>query len=119
MVHNGIIENFRELREMLEKQGAKFTSETDTETVAHLVNSYILKGASQQEAVKASLPQLRGAFALAFLFKGQEDLMIGARKGRRWRSALATARCISARMRSRWHLLPIPSAISRTATGWS
>ncbi len=81
MVHNGIIENFRELRQMLEKQGAKFTSETDTEIVAHLVNSYLLKGASPQEAVKASLPQLRGAFALAFLFKGHGDLMIGARKG--------------------------------------
>src|ERR1700733_11612268 len=81
VVHNGIIENFRELRLMLEKQGAQFTSETDTETVAHLVNSYILKGASPQEAVKASLPQLRGGFALAFLFKGHNDLMIGARKG--------------------------------------
>src|ERR1700732_3956354 len=81
VVHNGIIENFRELRQMLEKQGAKFASETDTETVAHLVNSYLLKGASPQEAVKASLPQLRGAFALAFLFKGHGDLMIGARKG--------------------------------------
>ncbi len=81
VVHNGIIENFRELRQMLEKQGAKFSSETDTEVVAHLVNSYLLKGASPQEAVKASLPQLRGAFALAFLFKGHGDLMIGARKG--------------------------------------
>jgi glutamine---fructose-6-phosphate transaminase (isomerizing) len=81
VVHNGIIENFRELREMLQAQGAKFTSETDTETVAHLVTSYLLKGDSPQEAVKASLPQLRGAFALAFLFKGHGDLMIGARKG--------------------------------------
>jgi glucosamine--fructose-6-phosphate aminotransferase (isomerizing) len=81
VVHNGIIENFRELRQMLEKQGAKFSSETDTEVVAHLVNSYILKGASPQDAVKASLPQLRGAFALAFLFRGHRDLMIGARKG--------------------------------------
>jgi glucosamine--fructose-6-phosphate aminotransferase (isomerizing) len=81
VVHNGIIENFRELREMLEKQGAKFSSETDTEVVAHLVNSYLLTGVSPQEAVKASLPQLHGAFALAFLFKGHNDLMIGARKG--------------------------------------
>jgi glutamine---fructose-6-phosphate transaminase (isomerizing) len=81
VVHNGIIENFRELRLELEKQGAKFASDTDTEVVAHLVNSYLLKGASPQEAVKASLPQLRGAFALAFLFKGHGDLMIGARKG--------------------------------------
>jgi len=81
VVHNGIIENFRELRLMLEKQGAKFSSETDTEVVAHLVNSYILKGATPQDAVKASLPQLRGAFALAFVFRGHADLMIGARKG--------------------------------------
>jgi glucosamine--fructose-6-phosphate aminotransferase (isomerizing) len=81
VVHNGIIENFRELRAELEKQGAKFSSETDTEVVAHLVNSYLLKGASPQDAVKASLPQLRGAFALAFVFRGHGDLMIGARKG--------------------------------------
>ena len=81
VVHNGIIENFRELRLMLEREGAKFVSETDTEVVAHLVNSYLIKGASPQEAVKASLPQLRGAFALAFLFRGHGDLMIGARKG--------------------------------------
>ena len=81
VVHNGIIENFRDLRLQLEKQGAKFASETDTEVVAHLVNSYLLKGLSPQEAVKASLPQLRGAFALGFLFKGHEDLLIGARKG--------------------------------------
>ena len=81
VVHNGIIENFRELRVMLEKQGANFTSDTDTEAVAHLVNSYLLKGSSPQEAVKASLPQLRGAFALAFVFRGHGNLMIGARKG--------------------------------------
>jgi glutamine---fructose-6-phosphate transaminase (isomerizing) len=81
VVHNGIIENFRELRTELEKGGAKFASETDTEVVAHLVNSYLLKGASPQEAVKASLPRLKGAFALAFLFRGHEDLLIGARKG--------------------------------------
>jgi glutamine---fructose-6-phosphate transaminase (isomerizing) len=81
VVHNGIIENFRELRTELEKQGAKFASETDTEVVVHLVNSYLLKGCTPQEAVKASLPQLRGAFALAFLFKGHENLLIGARKG--------------------------------------
>ena len=81
VVHNGIIENFRELRIMLEKQGAKFSSETDTEVVAHLVNSYLLTGDTPQEAVKKSLPQLRGAFALAFVFKGHNDLMIGARKG--------------------------------------
>ncbi|NVN86256.1 MAG: glutamine--fructose-6-phosphate transaminase (isomerizing) [Rhodopseudomonas sp.] len=81
VVHNGIIENFRELRIQLEEQGAKFSSETDTEVVAHLVNSYLLKGYSPPDAVKAALPQLRGAFALAFVFKDHPNLMIGARKG--------------------------------------
>ncbi|KPF97758.1 glucosamine--fructose-6-phosphate aminotransferase, partial [Rhodopseudomonas sp. AAP120] len=81
VVHNGIIENFRELRNELQADGAKFASETDTEVVAHLVNSYIREGASPVEAVKAALPRLRGAFALAFLFEGHDDLMIGARKG--------------------------------------
>ena len=81
VVHNGIIENFRELRIELQKEGARFASETDSEVVAHLVNSHLLKGLSPQEAVKASLPRLRGAFALAFLFRGHDDLMIGARKG--------------------------------------
>jgi glucosamine--fructose-6-phosphate aminotransferase (isomerizing) len=81
VVHNGIIENFRKLRQGLEAKGAKFASETDSEVVAHLVHSYLLMGYSPQEAVKASLPQLRGAFALVFLFKGYRDLLIGARKG--------------------------------------
>ncbi|MCA6111817.1 glutamine--fructose-6-phosphate transaminase (isomerizing) [Bradyrhizobium cenepequi] len=81
IVHNGIIENFRELRAELEQNGASFASETDTEVVAHLVESHLKNGYSPQDAVKASLPRLRGAFALAFLFKGHNDLMIGARKG--------------------------------------
>jgi glucosamine--fructose-6-phosphate aminotransferase (isomerizing) len=81
VVHNGIIENFRELREELEKNGAKFASETDTEVVAHLVTHEMSKGRSPVEAVKAALPRLRGAFALVFLFKGETDLLIGARKG--------------------------------------
>ena len=81
VVHNGIIENFRELREELEGKGAKFGSETDTEVVAHLVTHEMKNGRSPVEAVSAALPRLRGAFALAFLFTGQEDLLIGARKG--------------------------------------
>ena len=81
VVHNGIIENFRELREELEKSGARFASETDTEVVAHLVTHEMSKGRSPAEAVKAALPRLRGAFALVFLFKGEPDLLIGARKG--------------------------------------
>ncbi|WP_441277280.1 glutamine--fructose-6-phosphate transaminase (isomerizing) [Tardiphaga sp. 172_B4_N1_3] len=81
VVHNGIIENFRELRLELEKSGAKFASETDTEVVAHLVSSYLQKGASPVDAVKQALPRLKGAFALAFVFKDHDNLMIGARKG--------------------------------------
>ena len=81
VVHNGIIENFRELRERLTDNGAKFGSETDTEVVAHLVTDEMRQGKPPVEAVAASLKQLRGAFALAFLFAGENDLMIGARKG--------------------------------------
>jgi glucosamine--fructose-6-phosphate aminotransferase (isomerizing) len=81
VVHNGIIENFRELREELERSGIKFASETDTEVVAHLVTKEMSKGRSPVAAVKAVLPRLRGAFALVFLFKGETDLLIGARKG--------------------------------------
>ena len=81
VVHNGIIENFRELRDKLGKNGAKFGSETDTEVVAHLVTEEMKSGRSPAQAVEATLKQLRGAFALAFLFVGEDNLMIGARKG--------------------------------------
>lgn len=81
VVHNGIIENFRELRERLEKSGAKFSTETDTEVVAHLVTAEMKSGKKPLEAVTASLPQLKGAFALAFIFEGENDLMIGTRRG--------------------------------------
>jgi glutamine---fructose-6-phosphate transaminase (isomerizing) len=79
-VHNGIIENFAELRTELESRGAKWT-ETDTEVVAHLVTDEMLKGAGPITAVASALPRLRGAFALAFLFSGEEDLLVGARRG--------------------------------------
>src|SRR6266581_3262703 len=81
VVHNGIIENFRELREELERSGTKFGSDSDTEVVAHLVTQEMTNGHSPAEAVAAALPRLRGAFALAFLFAGENDLIIGARKG--------------------------------------
>jgi glucosamine--fructose-6-phosphate aminotransferase (isomerizing) len=81
VVHNGIIENFRELREELLAEGRQFASETDTEVVAHLVTALMDKQMSPQEAVNAALPRLHGAFALAFLFSGEEDLLIGARRG--------------------------------------
>ncbi len=81
VVHNGIIENFRELRDELENLGVKFETETDTEVVAHLVSVEMCNGRSPLEAVQAALPRLRGVFALAFLFDNQDNLLIGARKG--------------------------------------
>jgi glucosamine--fructose-6-phosphate aminotransferase (isomerizing) len=81
VVHNGIIENFRELREELSAEGAVFATETDSEVVAHLVGLALKAGQRPREAVAAALPRLRGAFALAFLFDGEDDLLIGARRG--------------------------------------
>ncbi|WP_288413990.1 glutamine--fructose-6-phosphate transaminase (isomerizing) [uncultured Sphingomonas sp.] len=81
VVHNGIIENFKPLREELTARGRVFTSETDTEVVAHLVSEQVEAGLSPQDAVKAILPRLHGAFALAILFRSADDLLIGARLG--------------------------------------
>jgi len=81
VVHNGIIENFRELREALEKKGTVFRTETDTEAVLHLVDDLLKQGVKPVEAVRAALSQLRGAFALGFIFAGDGNLMIGARNG--------------------------------------
>src|SRR5258705_989317 len=81
VVHNGIIENFRELREALQKKGTVFKTETDTEIVLHLVDDYLNQGLKPVDAVKATLSQLRGAFALGFTFAIDDDLMIGARNG--------------------------------------
>ena len=81
VVHNGIIENFRELREALQKKGTVFSTQTDTEIVLHLVDDLLGQGLKPVDAVKATLSQLRGAFALGFIFSGDHDLMIGARNG--------------------------------------
>lgn len=81
VVHNGIIENFRELRAELQADGYVFETETDTEIVAHLVTRELDRGKTPVDAVATSLPRLHGAFALAFLFEGQDDLLIGARRG--------------------------------------
>jgi glutamine---fructose-6-phosphate transaminase (isomerizing) len=81
LVHNGIIENFKPLRDELIAEGRKFESETDTEVVGHLVAREVERGASPQEAVAAILPRLTGAFAIAFLFRDHPDLIIGARRG--------------------------------------
>ncbi len=81
VVHNGIIENFKALSDELSGRGRVFTSETDTEVVAHLVSEQVEAGLSPQDAVKAILPRLHGAFALAILFRQHDDLLIGARLG--------------------------------------
>jgi glucosamine--fructose-6-phosphate aminotransferase (isomerizing) len=81
VVHNGIIENFRELRAELAAAGLSFESETDTETVALLARHYIDQGDTPIEAARKTLKRLRGAFALCFLFDGEQDLIIAARKG--------------------------------------
>ncbi|HXV22939.1 MAG TPA: glutamine--fructose-6-phosphate transaminase (isomerizing) [Alphaproteobacteria bacterium] len=81
LVHNGIIENFQELRAELEGEGVRFETETDTEVVAHLLTRELNGQKTPEEAVAAVLPRLSGAFALAILFAGRHDLMIGARRG--------------------------------------
>ncbi|MEH6522227.1 glutamine--fructose-6-phosphate transaminase (isomerizing) [Sulfitobacter sp.] len=81
VVHNGIIENFRELRSELSEYGITPATDTDTETVAMLAQHFISEGLSPREAAVKTLGKLNGAFALAFLFEGEDDLLIAARKG--------------------------------------
>ncbi len=81
LVHNGIIENFKALRDELAGRGRTFESETDTEVVAHLVSEKVEAGMAPAEAVAEILPRLHGAFALAILFRQHPDLLVGARLG--------------------------------------
>ncbi|AZO41508.1 glutamine--fructose-6-phosphate transaminase (isomerizing) [Mesorhizobium sp. M7D.F.Ca.US.005.01.1.1] len=81
IVHNGIIENFAGLRDELIRDGYSFSSQTDTEVVAHLVARELAKGLKPVEAAHQALKRLEGAFALAIMFKGDEDLIVGARNG--------------------------------------
>jgi glutamine---fructose-6-phosphate transaminase (isomerizing) len=81
VVHNGIIENFRELKEELVGKGVTFETQTDTEVVAHLIDRALEAGRTPREAMAETLDRLRGAFAFAILFEGEDDLMIGARRG--------------------------------------
>jgi glucosamine--fructose-6-phosphate aminotransferase (isomerizing) len=81
LVHNGIIENFRPLREEMIAEGRTFESETDSEVVAHLVDHQLKQGKAPKEAVAAVLPRLHGAFAITILFRDFPDLLIGARMG--------------------------------------
>jgi glutamine---fructose-6-phosphate transaminase (isomerizing) len=81
VVHNGIIENFQDLRAELTDRGYVFQTETDTEAVANLATWFLDQGLAPQQAVAHTLARLEGAFALAFLFAGEHDLLIGARRG--------------------------------------
>lgn len=81
VVHNGIIENFKSLRDNLTAEGAVFESQTDTEVIAQLINHKLNDGLSPRDAFSSSLAELDGAFAICVLIKGEEDLMFGAREG--------------------------------------
>ncbi|HEY4266039.1 MAG TPA: glutamine--fructose-6-phosphate transaminase (isomerizing) [Micropepsaceae bacterium] len=81
LVHNGIIENFRELREELRAAGHRFESETDTEVAVHLITQYLDEGLSPEAAAKTAVKRLEGAFAMVMIFKGEERLLIAARRG--------------------------------------
>ena len=81
VVHNGIIENFHELREELEKKGHVFHTETDTEVSVHLITEYLNQGMTPEKAASAAIKRLKGAYALAIIFTGEDGLMIGARSG--------------------------------------
>ena len=103
LVHNGIIENHAELRAELEAAGQEFSTETDTETVAQLVDLNLKRGMPPIEAAGAALQRLEGAYALAMIFAGHPRTDRRARStARRWRSASARTRCSSAPTRWRW-----------------
>ena len=81
LVHNGIIENFAQLRENLQKKGHEFESDTDTEVIVHLITDQLKQGKAPAEAVRKTLKNLDGAFAFAMIFANHDNLMIGARRG--------------------------------------
>ena len=81
VVHNGIIENYRELRAELESVGYRFNSETDTEVIAHLLHRFVSEGQDLATALSHALPRLAGAYALAVVSAEQPDTLVGARSG--------------------------------------
>ncbi len=81
VVHNGIIENFAELKHELAAEGRTFTSDTDTEVVAHLIDRNLDQGLAPMAAFKAALDRLEGAYALAVLVEGEDRMVMGARRG--------------------------------------
>ncbi|MBK9585938.1 MAG: glutamine--fructose-6-phosphate transaminase (isomerizing) [Alphaproteobacteria bacterium] len=81
VVHNGIIENYAELKRELQETQARFTSDTDTEVIVHLVTRYLSQGMKPVEAANAAFDRLHGAYAIVMIFAGEHDLMIGVRQG--------------------------------------
>ena len=81
VVHNGIIENYAELKDELQNNQVHFETDTDTEVIVHLVDHYITQGKSPREAANATFDRLEGAFAVVMIFAGEENLMIGCRQG--------------------------------------
>jgi glucosamine--fructose-6-phosphate aminotransferase (isomerizing) len=81
VVHNGIIENYLEIKEELEKEGREFTTETDTEVICHLATHFLDKGMSPQDAANAAFNRLEGAYAVVMIFAGEHNLLIGTRQG--------------------------------------
>ncbi len=102
IVHNGIIENFETLRRELEAAGQVFETETDSETIALLVDYHLQRGLLPKEAALAALQRLEGAYAIAMVFAGHDGLMIGACIMPRWLSGMASKKCSSVRTRWRW-----------------
>lgn len=81
VVHNGIVENYKALKDMLEDEGFYFETDTDTEVIAYLATYFLNQGMEPQDAADATFDKLEGAYAVAMIFQGYEDLMIGARQG--------------------------------------
>ncbi len=81
VVHNGIIENYADLKSKLQKKGCMFDTETDTEVIVHLVTDYLAQGYNEKDASFAAFDELKGVYAIALIFAGRDDLMIGARVG--------------------------------------
>jgi glucosamine--fructose-6-phosphate aminotransferase (isomerizing) len=80
VVHNGIVENYLPLKEILKSKGHVFTSQTDTEIISHLIDEFIQEGNSPLDAVRIALDKIRGSYALGILFEGDEECLIAARK---------------------------------------
>ena len=118
VVHNGIIENFRSLREELAAKGHRFATETDSEIAAFLVDRRARRPARRPaEAVHAALGRMRGAFALVYLFEGEDNLLIGARQGAPLAVGYGDGEMFSAPTRWRSPRSPTASPISKRATG--